>query len=869
MASASTRRRGNPLPPFVPVLQHKQDELRRGHVVWEWVERGQEWGKVGGGNFLIRCRLCWKVFIGSKSRGVEHFRKQKTYCPHWTGEILYELHRAGVVLRDAILRRLASEYAERVGGVMAADDLRHYMEAEGGGEEEHTRPGTPSRVGGADASLTGGADGGDIGGGTINQADDLDADRQRGGRSRGGTQPAGFEDAPPRVPGGVGGVTGGIEAGGCSVSAAPASTSVVGRRQSTLDPYIGNKIQMDLNQLWSLVIDRGGVAFNWLRLAEMQQLWDCICTLFRPTIVPVPQLLSYEGVRTTMLDIIFHEVAALIAPNKAKWTTSGCTLMMDGASDTTNKPIINFIAAGDSKPILIRVIDMLHRDKTGVSLAEIWEDVIRHDIGNAICTDKTEVMKTTAHMLQTHPDPAMRRIPWIPCATQCLSLLLRDIAAQPIERQTMKDAHKIVKFMRNKQKALILHKVMKKAMVLKLLADTRFGTSYMMLERLYDQREVLDTLVSSERLCRDDDFWSGVRTVMDVMGHVYALLRDVDRDGSSPTDRWDLEAILRQRLCSLELSDFDKDAVMTIVRDQCEMMRQPAHAAAYLLDPLRRDISLLEDRRRPVVQSALEHFALVVGGWDTKAMDDLWEALWTFHSDDPRYWPTAAQHWWDSFATTDLLSASKRTDNRYMDIWADQVEEGEVALDEDDAIPADVPEEEAEAIERSTRRKEGGNRAGKGKALSVDSEDDIFYDLVWMHQGIRNEAEAQRGAGMILLEDQHDLLDEWGGHDPHDDFDAYVGGTMHTVVSMRKRVGGEVDMEELLARDMQTEEDEAMQDPTWMQEVPVSMSPTATDTSVADPSYVATATPTSQPHIEHGVDTHTQAEMERRVPQHP
>ncbi|GBG74098.1 hypothetical protein CBR_g17809 [Chara braunii] len=389
------------------------------------------------------------------------------------------------------------QYAERVEGVMAADDLRHYMEAEGGKEEERTTPETPSRAGGADASLTGGADGGDTCGGTINLDDDLDAARQRGGGSRSGTQPAGFQDAPPV----------------------------------------------------------------------------------------------------------------------------------------------------------------------------------------------------------------------------------------------------------------------------------------------------------------DDGFWSGERTVINAMGPVYAFLGDLDRDGSSPTGLWDLEAILRQRLRSLRLSDFDRDVVMTIVRDRCAMMRQRAHAAAYLLDPRRRDISLLEDRSRSVVKSALEHFARI------------------------------------------LLSASKRMDGRYVDIWADQVEEEEVALDEDDAIPADVPQEEAEAIERSNRRKEGRNRAGKGKAPAVDSkdeEDDMFDDLVWMHQGIRNEAEAKRGAGMILPEDQHDLLDELGGHDPHDDFDAYVGGTMHTVVSMRKRVGGEVDMEELLAR-----------------------------TGVVDPSSVAPATHTSQPPMEHGVDTDTQAERERRVPQRP
>ncbi|GBG91938.1 hypothetical protein CBR_g54033 [Chara braunii] len=670
------------------------------------------------------------------SRRVEHFTKQKTYCPRRTGEILYKLQRVGVVLRDALSQRLASEYAERVEGDVVADDFRHHMEAEGDGEADQTPLRTPSRAGGVD--------GGD--------------------------------------------------------------------------------------------------------------------------------------------------------------------------------------AAGESGPILIRMIDMSHRDKTGISLAEIWEDVIRHDIGiknvNAICTDNAEVMKTAAHTLQTHPDPAMCVIPWIPCAAHCLSLLLRDIAAQPFARQTMRDAQKIVKFICNKQKTLALHKIMKKALVLRRPTKTRFGTTYLMLERLYDQREVLDTLVSSERwarvrwaedarewmphvrrLCRDDGFWSGMKRVMDVMGSVYG------------------------------------DAVMDIVRDRCAMMRQPAHAAAYLLVPRRRDISLLEDRSRRVVQSALEHFARVVGGWDNDAMLSLWEALWTFHNDDPRYWSEDGQHWWDSFATTDankmhpstwwrlhggqqpvlqgiaravmgmwstaspcernwathdfihtklrnpltarsveklvfihwnlqLLSTSKRSQSRYVDIWADQVEDEEVALDVDDVIPADVAEEEYEAIERSNRRKEGRNRAGKGNAPPVDSEneeEDIFDDLVWMHQGIRKDAEAQRGAGMTLPEDQHELLDEWGGQDPHDDFDAYIGGTMQTVVSMRKRVGGEVDMEELLAHDMQAEEDMAMQDPPRKEEVSVSMSLTAASASTAERTVHSTADDRSECRVQPRVEQKAEQRVERRV----
>ncbi|GBG85292.1 hypothetical protein CBR_g39860 [Chara braunii] len=577
----------------------------------------------------------------------------------------------------------------------------------------------------------------------------------------------------------------------------------------------------------------------------MQDYWNYIVTLLRPSIMSVPRLLTYEGVRTRMMDIIFHEVAALIAPKKAKWATTGCTLLTNGATDTTNKPIMNFIAAGQSGPILVRTIDMSHREKTGVGLADIWEGVIRDDIGidkvNAICTDNAEVMKTAAGILQSHPDPAMRRVPWIPCAAHCLSLLLRDIVSQPWAATVMKKAHKLVKFMRNKQRALTLHKAMRNALVLKRPAETRFGTAFMMLERLYEQRGVLDKLVSGE-------LWAQVRWTGDAR------------------------------------------------RDEPE----PAHAAAYRLDPRRHDISLLTDRSSPVVQSALDHLARCQGAsWESDSLHKLWQALWTFHCEDPRYWPKSGAHRWDEFAVKDaveggmhaalwwelhggqeprlqtiakrvlgmwsttspcernwstndfihtkrrnrlsaesveklvfihwnsqLLSASRRTDRRYIDVWEDQVEDPAEEIDDDDSVPAEVPEEEWEEIDRRNRRKEGRNRFGKGKAPMEDKDEDeegdeaLWQDAVWMHREMMEAQQERRDAGRTLPEDQHDLLDEWGGADPHTDFDAYIRQSVDTVRSLRGRVGGRLDLEELLTGDGEASGREVGQEEERGQHIP-------------------------------------------------
>ncbi|GBG81441.1 hypothetical protein CBR_g32118 [Chara braunii] len=425
------------------------------------------------------------------------------------------------------------------------------------------------------------------------------------------------------------------------------------------------RVQKDLDRLLALAMYRGGVPFNWLRLKETHDYWDYIVTLLRPSIVPVPRLLSYEEMRTRMLDIIFHEVAALIAPKKVKWADTECTLLTDGATDQTNKSIMNFIAAGKSGSVLIRTIDMSEREKTDISLAQIWESVIRDDIGvdhvNAICTDNVKVMKTVtaASILQSHSDLEIARILWIPCAAHCLSLLLRDIVAQPWAQLVMKQEHKIVKFMRNKQKAQTLHRKVGVSLNLKRPADTRFGTAYMMLERLWDQREVLDSVVSYDawkrlrwagdaradepevhRLCKSDRWWKEVKRIMDVMEPCYTFLRAMDRDGSSPSGLWDLESILIRMIDTLQL-------------------------------------------------------------------------------------PTGER--------ADLLTATRRPDYRYIDVWFDMVEDPPKEVDDADVIPPDVDEQDWEVVDRANRRKDslrdlrarvGGHVDMEGLLSRDDAEDE-------------------------------------------------------------------------------------------------------------------------------------------------
>ncbi|GBG66171.1 hypothetical protein CBR_g57053 [Chara braunii] len=225
--ASSSRRRGD-YPPFEALHDTKQQDLQRNHPVWRWVAKGQEYGLAGGGNFLMRCRLCDEVFPGSRSRAVDHFTKVKLHCPRRTGEILWNLQCSGALLKDPTTQRLAAEHAQRLDGELSVQDMH-------GGEGPDPSTAQTHHV------VAGGGTCADSAGGKV--------EPHQGPAQSVAVEAAGATRTPQ----------------GASSSMQVAVRQV---RQGRLDPWLGNKVQRDLDRLLALAMYRGDVSFNWLRLKE-------------------------------------------------------------------------------------------------------------------------------------------------------------------------------------------------------------------------------------------------------------------------------------------------------------------------------------------------------------------------------------------------------------------------------------------------------------------------------------------------------------------------------------------------------------------------------------------------------------------------
>ncbi|GBG63554.1 hypothetical protein CBR_g38621 [Chara braunii] len=428
--------------------------------------------------------------------------------------------------------------------------------------------------------------------------------------------------------------------------ASGSNTRLSSLQQSTIRRWVDNDAQKKLDIAWAEAMFRAGIPFNFLDFETTQKL---------------------------------HET---VEPLTTCWDVSGCTFITDGSSDRRERPVMNFLAAGVDGAVLVATVSMSGRKKTGPALAKLWEKIMR-EIGlrriNAICTDNAEVNKRAAQILERRTDKEVARIPWVPCAAHCCSLLLRDLSKLDWVKHTVKRGHTLVKFIRNHHSTNSQMMTVNDSLSLLRPTEVRFGLVYQMLERIYDRRAVLKDIVhgrnaakwnairwSTSKLrarsdlvyftLRSDEWWTGLNKVVEVMEPVFGLLRRMDQDGTAPTNLVEYDNMIERKLSHIILTVEQRASVMEKVKDCMKMMRQPVHATTFLLDPHRRDPRWLHDQDSAFVENAMRFLSRQVRGeWKGQEHLDIWSDLNEFHTKPTRNDPKRnATKMWDPTAKADV-----------------------------------------------------------------------------------------------------------------------------------------------------------------------------------------------------------------------
>ncbi|XP_010473954.1 PREDICTED: uncharacterized protein LOC104753391 [Camelina sativa] len=393
------------------------------------------------------------------------------------------------------------------------------------------------------------------------------------------------------------------------------------KRKSSFSPIeraFGIAARDQLDQEIARMFYTGGVAFNLARNPHYHRSYQFAAATNIDGYVPP----GYNKLRTTLLQKERNHVESLLVPLKSTWNEKGVSIVSDGWSDPTRKPLINFISVSGNAPLFMKAVDCAGEVKDKFFISNLMKEVI-NEVGHQkivqIITDNAANCKAAGEIIEcTYP-----HIYWTPCVVHTLNLALKNIcAARNVESNSETydacnwitnvhgDALAIKHFIMNHSMILA---IFSKFSPLKLLAvvDTRFASIVVMLKRLKLIKTGLQSMVISEQWSTyrdddigkanfvkekllDDDWWDKVTYIIDFARPIYDMIRYCDTNKPClhlVYEMWDsmiekvkAEIYKKEGLQGSEYSLFF-DVVYDILVARWAKNNTPLHCLAHSLNP--------------------------------------------------------------------------------------------------------------------------------------------------------------------------------------------------------------------------------------------------------------------------------------------
>ncbi|RVW66251.1 hypothetical protein CK203_066386 [Vitis vinifera] len=267
----------------------------------------------------------------------------------------------------------------------------------------------------------------------------------------------------------------------------------------------------------------------------------------------------------TYLEEEVQELEVYITTLKAKWPIYGCTIMCDGWSSRTRKPIINFMIYCDRSMIYHSSVDTTNIPKTADYIFSLMDKVVEK-VGEEnvvqVVTDNEASFKAVGMLLMEK----RKHLFWSPCVAHCIDLMLEDIGSMKQIKETLDQAKMIIGFIYNSLKVVNFMKVFTKDRDLLRPGITRFATEFISLESLIRYEADLKRMCTtnewrefnkdrSRKSVRDkvsnliltERFWKKAGEVQAIMEPLVKVLKLVDQD-KKPTLSIIYEAMDRAKL---------------------------------------------------------------------------------------------------------------------------------------------------------------------------------------------------------------------------------------------------------------------------------------------------------------------------------
>ena len=299
-----------------------------------------------------------------------------------------------------------------------------------------------------------------------------------------------------------------IETPASQKQATTGATSSRTLHQSTIPSMHAEEARRKCDMAWAEFFYNANIPFAVARSASFKNAVKLTSQL-KTTYLPP----SYHDIRKRLLDATKKKIKDQVGEKTGMFiTTYGATLAADGWSSVTNTPLMNVMCVCPAGEEFLGAIDTSGETKDAKYIAGILKNYIQQ-LGPQnvvqICTDNASVMRKAAKILRKE----WPHLYFQGCMAHALNLLLQDWGNQPWARDVVSDAHKIVKFVKNRHAPLALFRKHERASGkgLNLLSPgaTRFATNFLMVSRLLEVKQTLKEAVN------DPDWDAYVRTLHD------------------------------------------------------------------------------------------------------------------------------------------------------------------------------------------------------------------------------------------------------------------------------------------------------------------------------------------------------------------
>ncbi|XP_015932601.1 uncharacterized protein LOC107458900 [Arachis duranensis] len=344
---------------------------------------------------------------------------------------------------------------------------------------------------------------------------------------------------------------------------------------------------------------QAGIPLNPVKLKSFQEILWAVGS-FGPNL-PTP---SYHALRVLLLNEELDYTKGLLKGHKEQWEKYGCSIMSDAWTDKRQRSIINFLVNSPAGTMFLKSIDASDYVKTGEKLFELLDDVVEeigeHNVVQVVTDNGSNYVLAGKLLTEKRPN-----LFWTPCAAYCLDLMLEDIGKLPLIQKTIKRAISLVSFTYSHSSTLAMLRHFTNGKELVRHAVTRFATSFLSLERLYEEKGNLRRMFTSDEWAKNKlskeakgrevtkivimlSFWNHVKYTLKIMGPPIRVFRLVDGEKKPPMG-YIYEAMEKAKECIMKafLNDESKyNDVFKIIdnRWNCRLHR-PLHAAGHFLNP--------------------------------------------------------------------------------------------------------------------------------------------------------------------------------------------------------------------------------------------------------------------------------------------